>query len=116
MKQKEIKPTRILLVEDDIEQAALIAKIMAKTGNGFEISWVPQLSQGLERLEQGGVDLVVLDLGLPDSQGLNTFIQLYDKVPQVPVVVLTGLADENLGLAAVRHGAQEYLVKGQRRL
>ena len=112
MKQKEIRPTRILLVEDDIEQAGLIAKIMAKTGNGFEINWVPQLSQGLERLEQGGIDLVILDLGLPDSQGLETFIQVNKKVPNLPVVVLTGLADENLGLAAVRQGAQDYLVKG----
>jgi signal transduction histidine kinase/DNA-binding response OmpR family regulator len=110
--QKEIRPTRILLVEDDIEQAGLIAKIMAKTGNGFEINWVPQLSQGLERLEQGGVDLVILDLGLPDSQGLETFMQVNKKVPNLPVVVLTGLADENLGLAAVRQGAQDYLVKG----
>ena len=82
MTQKEIRPTRILLVEDDIEQAGLIAKIMAKTGNGFEISWVPQLSQGLERLEQGGVDLVILDLGLPDSQGLETFIQVNKKGAQ----------------------------------
>ena len=112
MTQKEIRPTRILLVEDDIEQAGLIAKIMAKTGNGFEISWVPQLSQGLERLEQGGVDLVILDLGLPDSQGLETFTQVNKKVPNLPVVVLTGLADESLGLAAVRQGAQDYLVKG----
>ncbi len=110
--QKEIRPTRILLVEDDIEQAGLIAKIMAKTGNGFEINWVPQLSQGLERLEQGGVDLVILDLGLPDSQGLETFIRVNKKAPNLPVVVLTGLADENLGLAAVRQGAQDYLVKG----
>ena len=112
VKQKEIRPTRILLVEDDIEQAGLIAKVMAKTGSGFEINWVPQLSQGLERLEQGGVDLVILDLGLPDSQGLETFIQVNKKVPNLPVVVLTGLADENLGLAAVRQGAQDYLVKG----
>jgi PAS domain S-box-containing protein len=110
--QKEFRPTRILLVEDDIEQAGLIARIMAKTGNGFEINWVPQLSQGLQRLEQGDIDLVILDLGLPDSEGLETFIQVNKKAPDLPVVVLTGLADENIGLAAVRRGAQDYLIKG----
>ena len=58
------------------------------------------------------IDLVLLDLDLPDSQGLDTFIKAYAQAPQVPFVVLTGLADETLALTAVRQGAQDYLVKG----
>ena len=107
-----MEPTRVLLIEDDIEQAGLISKILAKTGDDFEINWVPLLSLGLDRLEKGGIDLVILDLGLPDSEGLETFIQTHKKVPEVPIVVLTGLADERLGLAAIRLGAQDYLIKG----
>ena len=107
-----MRPTRVLLVEDDLEQASLISKILDKTSNDFEINWEPRLSEGLERLEQGGTDLIILDLGLPDSQGLDTFIRIYKKVPEVPIVVLTGLADEKLGLAAIRLGAQDYLIKG----
>lgn len=109
----ETRPTRILLVEDDSEQAGLIRKMLAKTENGFTVDWVSQLSQGLVLLDQGGIDAVILDLSLPDSEGLNTFISAHKHQPRVPYVVLTGLADEKLGLAAVRQGAQDYLIKGQ---
>ena len=81
--------------------------------SGFEIDWVTRLSEGLERLTEGGIDLVLLDLGLPDSRGLETFVKAYAQAPQVPLVVLTGLTDETMALAAVREGAQDFLVKGQ---
>ena len=80
-------------------------------GQGFAIEWVSRLADGLERLGRGGIDLVLLDLGLPDSQGLDTFIKAHAQAPQVPFVVLTGLADETLALTAVRQGAQDYLFK-----
>jgi two-component system sensor histidine kinase UhpB len=99
-------------VEDDPEQAGLIGKILGKAGNGFELDWAPQLSEGLARLNQGGIDVVILDLGLPDSWGLETFTRAYEEQPGIPFVVLTGLGDEDLGIAAVRQGAQDYLVKG----
>jgi signal transduction histidine kinase len=66
----------------------------------------------LERLVSGGIDLVLLDLGLPDSQGLDTLSKVHAQAPAVPTVVLTGLDDETLALQAVRQGAQDYLVKG----
>ena len=106
-------PMKILLIEDNPGDARLIREMLADAGGqGFVIEWVPRLADGLERLNQGEIDLVLLDLDLPDSRGLDTFIKAYAQAPQVPFVVLTGLADETLALSAVRQGAQDYLVKG----
>jgi two-component system sensor histidine kinase UhpB len=106
-------PMKILLIEDNPGDARLIREMLADAGRqGFAIEWVPRLSDGLERLDQGEIDLVLLDLGLPDSQGLDTFIKIHAQASQVPFVVLTGLADETLALSAMRQGAQDYLVKG----
>jgi DNA-binding NarL/FixJ family response regulator len=66
----------------------------------------------LERLKDGGVDVVLLDLGLPDGQGFDAFKKVQAQAPAVPVVVLTGFDDETLAVEAIRHGAQDYLVKG----
>jgi diguanylate cyclase (GGDEF)-like protein len=68
---------------------------------------------GLERLAAGGIDVVLLDLGLPDSVGLDTFTTVNTQAPQVPILVLTGLDDEALAVQVVQQGAQDYLVKGQ---
>ncbi len=106
--------TRILLVEDNPGDARLIREMLAEAGGAsFEIDWAPQLAAGLEKLSRGEIDLVLLDLGLPDSRGLETFVQAYAQAPQIPFVVLTGLDDQTLALSAVRQGAQDYLVKGQ---
>jgi len=111
MSSDEIK---ILLVEDNPGDARLIREMLAASQEvGFEIAWVTRLSEGLERLSLGGIDLVLLDLGLPDSYGLETFVRAYAQAPQVPFVVLTGLRDEAVALTAVRQGAQDFLVKGQ---
>lgn len=108
------KPIKLLLVEDDPLFVGLIQEMLA-VGKGDEITidWVPYLSQALLRLSQGEIDLVLLDLGLPDSQGLDTFVQAYAHFPSLPFIVLTGLDDETLALTALRQGAQDYLVKGQ---
>ena len=106
-------PMKILLIEDNPGDARLIREMLAEAETGsFALEWVPRLSDGLERLNQGEIDMVLLDLGLPDSQGLDTFIKAQAQAPQVPFVVLTGLADETLALSAMRQGAQDYLVKG----
>jgi two-component system, NarL family, sensor histidine kinase UhpB len=105
-------PMKILLIEDNPGDARLIREMLADAGGqGFAIEWVSRLVEGLERLGRGGIGLVLLDLDLPDSHGLDTFIKAYAQAPHVPFVVLTGLADETLGLTAVRKGAQDYLFK-----
>jgi signal transduction histidine kinase/DNA-binding response OmpR family regulator len=105
---------KILLVEDNPGDARLIREMLAETRNhNFEIDWVTSLSQALGSLSGVGVDLVILDLGLPDSQGLDTFIRANQHDSHVPFLVLTGLANEDLGITAVRQGAQDYLVKGE---
>ena len=105
-------PMKILLIEDNPGDARLIREMLADAGGqGFAIEWVSRLAEGLERLGRGGIGLVLLDLDLPDSHGLDTFIKAHAQAPHVPFVVLTGLADETLGLTAVRKGAQDYLFK-----
>jgi len=108
------KPTRILLVEDNPGDARLIREMLAETpAQDFSIEWVSRLADGLERLGRDQFDVVLLDLGLPDSQGLDTLIKAYKQAPQVPFVVLTGLADQTLALTALRQGAQDYLFKDE---
>ncbi len=106
--------TKILLIEDNPGDARLIQAMLTGTRDGkFDLQWVTSLADGLECLGQGGIDVVLLDLGLPDSRGLNTFTRAYAHTPRVPFVVLTGLADETVGFTAVRQGAQDYLIKGE---
>jgi signal transduction histidine kinase len=106
-------PIKILLVEDNPGDARLIREMLAGEVSGLSIEWVPRLSQGLECLGKGEIDLVLLDLGLPDSHGLDTFFKAYTHAPEIPFVLLTGLDDETLALTAVRKGAQDYLIKGE---
>ena len=111
MSSKHIK---VLLIEDNPGDARLIREMMAEVGGArFDLECVGRLSTGLERLAGGGIDVALLDLGLPDSEGLDTFVRVYAQVPQIPIVVLTGIADEVVGVEAVKGGAQDYLVKGQ---
>ncbi len=105
---------RVLLIEDDPDDALLIRETLSESSRArFTVDRVDRLSAGLERLDLGGVDVVLLDLGLPDSQGIGTFQTAHDRAPEVPFVVMTGLDDEEVGLSAMRAGAQDYLVKGQ---
>ena len=105
---------RILVVEDNPADADLIHEMLPQTGPlNFQIESVSRLSGALARLESKGIDLVLLDLGLPDSQGLQTFQKLQKAAPDIPVIVLTGTDDQELAVAAVRDGAQDYLVKGR---
>ncbi|MBI5396884.1 MAG: PAS domain-containing protein [Verrucomicrobia bacterium] len=108
------EPLRILQIEDSAAQARLLEEILRGAMDApYELKWVDRLSAGLEHLEQSNFDLVLLDLGLPDSQGLNTFERLYARHPLSAVIVLSGLDDEGIALKALQAGAQDYLVKGQ---
>jgi serine phosphatase RsbU (regulator of sigma subunit) len=107
-------PIRVLLVEDNPGDARLIHWMLREAGEvRFELAEAGRLGEALARLEAEDFSVVLLDLSLPDSQGLETFRAVRDACPLVPVVVLTGLADETVGARAVQEGAQDYLVKGQ---
>ncbi|MGA9347444.1 MAG: ATP-binding protein [Anaerolineae bacterium] len=110
----EDKPIKILLIEDNPGDARLIREMLPEVrGAAFDVEWADRLSTGLEYLAGGGIDVVLLDLSLPDSRGLGTFARTHAQAPQVPIIVLSGLDDEGLAVKAVREGAQDYLVKGQ---
>ena len=108
------KPVRVLLIEDDPYDAELT---MAALGEIQSFRCLGErtetLHQGLDRISQGAVDIILLDLGLPDSLGLNTFELAYGRNPDVPMIILSGLADEDLAARIVMEGAQDYLVKGK---
>ena len=109
-----VEHVRALLVEDNPEDVRLIREMLAEGGDAsFHLEHVDRLSAGLECVAEGGVDVVLLDLGLPDSQGVTSFAQFHRQAPGVPVVVLSGLQDEALAVETVQNGAQDYLVKGQ---
>ena len=105
---------RILLVEDDAADARLIQIALAETENtaNLDLVWVERLSKAFEALAERSADAVLLDMNLPDSQGLGTVTRMMEKAPSVPIIVLTGLADEVLTVQALQKGAQDYLVKG----
>src|SRR5579863_497154 len=104
----------VLLVEDNPGDARLFLELVRDTGAGrVKLEHVNRLSLALERLDSGNFDVVLLDLSLPDEQGLATLTRTHAHAPNIPIVVLTGLDDEALAVKAVRAGAQDYLVKGR---
>ena len=108
------RPITVLLVEDNPGDARLMHEILKDvTAAEFDLTDAVHLRDALDLLSKQSFDIVLLDLRLPDSQGFDTFTRLHDRVPNVPVVVLTGLHDETIALRAVQEGAQDYLVKGQ---
>nr|MDT0662501.1 SpoIIE family protein phosphatase [Micromonospora sp. DSM 115978] len=102
---------RVLLVEDDEGDAFLVGELLAETDAAIDLAVATSLNQARAKL--AGVDCVLLDLGLPDSQGLDGLRQVLAAASGAAVCVLTGRQDEHLGIAAVAEGAQDYLVKGQ---
>ncbi len=112
-------PLDVLLVEDSPAHAGLIKEVLAgppgrlAAPTAFRVTHVPHLAAALARLDQAGADVALLDLSLPDSEGLETVRCLQSHAPELPIVVLTALDDEALAAQAVREGAQDYLVKGE---
>lgn len=105
---------RLLLVEDNPGDAELFRVALQNANSpGFVITHVEELQQAIAQTATKRFDLMVLDLSLPDSYGLNTVAHVTGQIPDMPVVVLTGLDDEHLGMQAVETGAQDYLIKGQ---
>lgn len=105
---------KVLLVENDRGDAALLRRSLAAARTAkFELVHVETLSDALKQVAAGAFDIVLLDLGLPDSEGLDTFVRAHEDARGLPIVVLTGLDDETAAIQAVQAGAQDYLVKGQ---
>jgi two-component system, cell cycle sensor histidine kinase and response regulator CckA len=108
------RPITVLLVEDNPGDARLILEMLQELpAADFTLERVDRLAPAIERLGTAGVDVVLLDLGLPDSEGMETFWRTHREAPREPIVVISGLDDERVALEAVRAGAQDYLVKGR---
>ena len=104
----------VLLIEDNPGDARLLQVMLAEVPAApFALERADRLSTGLERLDKGGIDLVLLDLSLPDSGGIDTFVRAHEHAPHVPLIVLSGLDDEDFAIKTVQEGAQDYLVKGR---
>lgn len=107
-------PIKVLLIEDNPADSRLIWEMLNEVSNvSFEAKCTERLSTGLGILVREGIDVVLLDLSLPDSQGLDSLVKISVQAPGVPIIILTGLDDEMTAVAAVEKGAQDYLVKGQ---
>ena len=103
----------VLLIEDNPEHTELVAQLLAKSDTTqFLLYTADTLAQGLARLGDGGIALIILDLQLPDSDGLETFIRTIEVNPDIPLVVLSGQQDVSVAIETVQLGAQDYLVKG----
>ncbi len=110
----ENKRISVLLIEDSIDDAELIKRKLEKSiSTRFQVTIARKLEDGLKQAEINEPDLIVSDLGLPDSHGLDTVTKILLAVPHVPLVVLSGFDDEETGIKAVQSGAQDYLVKGR---
>jgi len=116
----------VLLVEDNPGDARLVEEILRETQSRLHrinldgpppervaVHHVGRLAAGVEYLTDNAVDVILLDLGLPDSAGLDTLVTLVEKAEFTPIIVLTGLDDRNVGIEAIQHGAEDYLVKDE---
>jgi signal transduction histidine kinase len=104
----------ILLVEDSISDAAVLQESLSQHGvGGFQFAHAECWAEAAAHLQRQSFDVLLLDLSLPDTTGRDTFIRARTVAPNLPIVVLTGVTDEAVGLEAVRHGIQDYLIKGQ---
>jgi signal transduction histidine kinase len=105
---------KVLLVEDNEEHAELLRRLLVESNEPiFEVITVARLDEALDTLGRPGTQLVLLDLSLPDSEAFETFLRVQNRVPDLPIVVLTGTDDEALAVETVQYGAQDYLVKGR---
>ncbi len=104
---------RVLLIEDNPGDVRLVKEAVAEAEGRVQLSSVSRLAEALARLGQEPYDVILLDLTLPDSQGLNTVIQAHAAAKDVPILVLTGTDDGTMAVCALERGAQDYLVKGQ---
>jgi len=105
---------KILLIEDNLAEARFLQELLKDSlCQAFSVVHVKRLKEALEELKTTNFDVILLDLTLPDSQGLESLARLIEQVPSSPIVVLTNTNDDDLAILAVRQGAQDYLIKRQ---
>jgi signal transduction histidine kinase len=104
----------VLLVENDAHDCAVTREQLASaTAQRFAITWVTQLGAALDHIATGAVDVVILALSLPDSDGWRTFTRLHDAARHLPIIVLADAGDEEMALEMIKHGVQDYIIKGR---
>ncbi len=111
MNNNNPKSIDILLFEDNLGDASLLEEMLEEFKNLYSLKNVETLEEGLNALNTTYFDIILLDLGLPDSDGIDTLIEVNKKTPNMPIIVLTGLNNEEIGILAVKMGAQDYLIK-----
>lgn len=104
---------KVLLIEDNPDDAELVERALGARQSEFLLDWVERLHEGTQRLGREPYSVVLLDLNLPDRNGLDTFLDLHASAPEVPVVILSGLDDEAVAREGVRRGAQDFLLKDE---
>jgi len=110
MEENKIK---ILMVEDNPKDIHFMKYLLKDSICKFEIETASYLRKGIDKLNKNNFDVILLDLFLPDSSGLDTYTNIQDNASNLPVIILTGFSSEKLAVEAVKKGAQDYLVKGQ---
>jgi signal transduction histidine kinase len=109
-----IQALKVLLIEDNPGDVRLIREMFAEAKHPvFKVESVDRLTDGLERVSESQFDVILLDLSLPDSSGLDTFVTLHGASEHLPIVILSGLNDETTAIECVNAGAQDYLIKGE---
>jgi two-component system, cell cycle response regulator len=103
---------KLLLIEDNPGDARLVQEELSGEMS-FDITTVGSFSEAVIKITDTAVDIILLDLSLPDSNGIDTFLKLNEHTKNIPIVILSGTKDENLAFKAVSQGAQDYLVKGE---
>ena len=108
------KNIKILLIEDNPGDAYLIEDNLEEFADfSYELKSVGTLTEALKILKKQPFDIIVLDLGLPDSDGVNTFFRIYNENQLIPIIILIELDDEAIGAYAVENGAHDFVAKGQ---
>ncbi|HEY8432217.1 MAG TPA: response regulator, partial [Sandaracinaceae bacterium] len=103
---------RVLIIEDNPLHARLIERLLGEVAPPvFEPVHVERLDAALARIDEGGIDVALVDLVLPDSAGIDTFVRVHAHAPELPLVVLTGMDDLKVAMRAVEGGANDYLIK-----
>src|SRR5678815_3413773 len=107
-------PVKVLVIDDNPEHVAFLERLLglSPAGADFDLDSADSLAGGFERLKQGDIELILLDLGLGESEGLDTFRRVAERAPDVAIIVFSGSADVELALETVQLGAQDYLIKG----